>query len=195
VHYINSCDTILPIHPSIHPLKPMSSSSSSAPSVSLQFSLVDNPRTQIEEWYEDVMAKSRGLCIQWDPTGAITLVAGDVVWNTVPGITSNLADVLARAAALQYKARPDFDPPPALYPAATAVELANWKLEMDMHFAYTLAQTTLSLALMASVGPGPVNKNLLKVEYTPTPLHFLTPRQIINCMFNKHASLYLQIFY
>ncbi len=61
----------------------MSSSSSTAPSVSLQFSLVDNPRTQIEEWYEDVMAKARGLCIciQWDLTGAITLVASDTVWN------------------------------------------------------------------------------------------------------------------
>jgi hypothetical protein len=42
----------------------------------------------------------------------------------------------------------DFDPPVALDPAATAVELANLKLEMDMHFAYTLAQNTLSLALM-----------------------------------------------
>jgi hypothetical protein len=155
--------------------------------VSLQFSLVDNPRTQIEEWYEDVMAKARGLCIQWDLTGAITLVASDSVWNAVPGNITNLADVLARAAAPQYRARPDFDPPVALAPTATAVELANWKLEMDMHFAYTLAQNTLSLALMASVGP--VNKTLLKVEYTPTPLHFLTPRQIIDCMFKKHASL------
>ena len=175
------------IHPPPPPPKPMSSSSSTAPSVLLQFSLVDNPRTQIEEWYEDVMAKARGLCIQWDLTGAITLVASDSVWNAVPGNITNLADVLARAAAPQYRARPDFDPPVALDPAATAVELANWKLEMDMHFAYTLAQNTLSLALMASVGP--VNKTLLKVEYTPTPLHFLTPRQIIDCMFKKHASL------
>ncbi len=115
----------------------MSSSSSTAPSVSLQlqFSLVDNPRTQIEEWYEDVMAKTRGLCIQWDLTGAITLVpvASDTVWNAVPGNITNLADVLARVAAPQYRARPGFDPPVALDPAATAVELANWKMEMDMH--------------------------------------------------------------
>jgi hypothetical protein len=39
------------------------------------------------------------------------------------------------------------------------------------------------------VSVGPVNKTLLKVEYTPTPLHFLTPRQIIDCMFKNHASL------
>ena len=56
-----------------------------------------------------------------------------------------------------------------------------------MHFAYTLAQNTLSDALLASVGP--VNKALLKVEFHPTPLHFLTPRQIVDCMFKTHASL------
>ena len=165
----------------------MSSVSSTAPSVSLRFSLVDNPRTQIEEWYDDLMAQARRLCIQWDITGAITLVASDPVWNAVPGNITNLAAVLARGDAPQYRARPDFDPPAALDPAATAVELANWKLEMDMHFAYTLAQNTLSLALLASVGP--VNTTLLKVAYTPTPLHFLTPRQIVDCMFTKHASL------
>jgi hypothetical protein len=164
----------------------MASSSSTVPSVSLQVSLVDNLRTQIEEWYEDVMAKARGLCIQWDLTGAITLVASDAVWNAVRGFITNLANVLTRAAAPQYRAQPDFDPPVALDPAATAVELANWKLEMDMHFAYTLAQNTHTLALMSSVGP--VNKTLLKVEYTPNPLHFLTLRQIIDCMFKKHAN-------
>ncbi len=162
-------------------------SSSTAPSVSLRFSLVDNPRTQIEEWFEDIMAQARRLCIQWDITGAITLVASDSVWNAVPGNITNTAQVLAGSHPPAYRPRPDFDPPVALDPAATAVELANWKLEMDMHFAYTLALNSLSLALLASVGP--VNTTLLKVAYTPTPLHFLTPRQIIDCMFTKHASL------
>jgi hypothetical protein len=117
----------------------------------------------------------------------ITLVASDSVRNAVPGNITNLAAVLARGDALQYRARPEFDPPTALDPDATAIELANWKLEMDMHFEYTLVQNTLSLELLASVRP--VNTNLLKVAYTPTPLHFLTPRQIVDCMFNKHASL------
>jgi hypothetical protein len=99
----------------------------------------------------------------------------------VPGNITNLADVLTRAAAPQYRTRPDFDPPATLDPAATAVELSAWKLEMDMHFAYTLTQNALSLALM--------DKTLLKVEFTPTPLHFLTPRQIIHYMFKKYAAL------
>ncbi len=72
----------------------MSSSAAIATSVSLQFSLADNPRTQIEEWFEDVQAKARGLCIQWDLTGAITLVASDLVWNAVPDNITNLVDVL-----------------------------------------------------------------------------------------------------
>ena len=108
-------------------------SSSTAPSVSLRFSLVDNPRTQIEEWYEDLMAQARRLCIQWDITGAIILVASNAVWNAVPGNITNLAAVLGQGDAPQYRARPDFDPLVALDPAATAVDLANWKLEMDMH--------------------------------------------------------------
>ncbi len=91
------------------------------------------------------MAQARRLCIQWDDTtGAINVVASDAIWNAVPGNITNLAAVLAP----QYRAKPDFDPPAA--PAATAVEVANWKLEVvDMHFAYTLAQNTLSLALLA----------------------------------------------
>ena len=99
--------TIQPIHPSIQSSKPMSSVSSTAPSVSLRFSLVDNPRTQIEEWYDDLMAQARRLCIQWDITGAITLVASDPVWNAVPGNITNLAAVLARGDAPQYRARPE----------------------------------------------------------------------------------------
>ncbi len=59
----------------------MSSVSSTAPSVLLRYSLVDNPRTQIEECYDDLMAQARRLCIQWDITGAISLVASDAVWN------------------------------------------------------------------------------------------------------------------
>ena len=149
----------------------MSSVSSTAPSASLRFSLVDNPRTQIEEWYDDLMAQARRLCIQWDITGAITLVASDPVWNAVPGNITNLAAVLARGDAPQYRTRPDFDPPAALDPAATAVELANWKLEMDMHFAYTLAQNTLSLALLASVGPVNIHDSFKSRVYSyPSPL-------------------------
>jgi hypothetical protein len=96
---------------SIHPTQAYVFLFSTAPSVSLQFSLVDNPHTQIEEWYEDVMAKARGLCIQWDLTGAITLVASNAVWNAVPGKLANPAQVLAGSHPPAYRPRPDYDPP------------------------------------------------------------------------------------
>ncbi len=73
----------------------MSSGTTPFGPVSLKFSLVDNPRTQIEEWFEDVSAKARRLCVQWDPTGAITLIASDAVWNAIPGNIANSAQVLA----------------------------------------------------------------------------------------------------
>ena len=159
----------------------MSSLAAPAPSVLLRFSLA--------EWFEDISAKARGLCVQWDRTGAITLIASDQGWNAIPGNIVNQAAVLAQGAAPQYRPRPDYDydPPADLDPAATTVELATWRLEMDMHFAYTLAQNALALALLDSVGSA--NQASLKVEFHPTPLHFLTPRQIVASMFQKHAAL------
>ncbi len=77
------------------------------------------------------MAQAQRVCLQWDITGAIILVTSDAVWNAVPGNITNLAAVLARGDAPQYRARPDLDPPAASDPAATAVELVNWKLEND----------------------------------------------------------------
>ncbi len=88
-----------------------------------------------------------------------------------------------------YKARPDFTPPAALDPAATAVESANWRLEMDMHFEYTMANKALATAILDSVGES--NKAALKVAFHPHPLHFLTPLEMITEMFRKHAALTL----
>jgi hypothetical protein len=122
-----------------------------------------------------------------DRTGAITLIATDEVWNAIPGNIVNLVAVLAQGTAPQYRARSDFDPPAALDPQATTVELAQWRLEMDMHFAYTLAQNALALALLDSVGPA--NQASLKVQFHPTPLHFLTPLQIVESIYQKHAAL------
>jgi hypothetical protein len=126
----------------------MSSLAAPAPSVLLRFSLADSPRTQIVKWFEDLSAKAHGLCVQWDRTGAITLIATDPVWNAIPGNIVNQAAVLAQGAAPQYRARPDFDPPADLDPQATTAEMATWRLEMDMHFAYNLAQNASALALL-----------------------------------------------
>ena len=157
------------------------SSDLSPPSVSLRFSLVDNPRTQIQDWFEDLSSKACGLCSQWDSTGAITLISTDAVWRAIPGHTTG------PATAIVYRARPDYTPPAALDPAATAVELANWRLEMQMHFAYTKAQSVLATAILDSIGLA--NHAALKVAHHPTPLHFLTPIQMVEEMFRKYAAL------
>jgi hypothetical protein len=117
----------------------MSSGTIIPASVSLKFSLVDNPRTQIEEWFEDVSAKARGLCVQWDPTGAITLIASDVVWNAIPGNIANLAQVLAGTHPPAYRSRPDYDPPTAIDKAATAVELSEWRMEIGNGYALCIS--------------------------------------------------------
>jgi hypothetical protein len=152
--------------------------------VSLRFSLADEPRTHIKYWHEDLSAKACGLCPQWDTTGAITLIADDAYWNAMPGHITRPAATGIPAA---YKARPDFTPPAALDSAATAVELVNWRLEMDMHFAYTMANKALATAVLDSVGES--NKAALKVAFHPHPLHFLTSLEMVTEMFRKHAAL------
>jgi hypothetical protein len=171
---------ILPIHPSTL----IMSSDPRHTSVSLRLSLADNPRTQIHDWFEDLSAKACGLCSQWDSTGAITIIATDEVWRAIPGHTTGAASHLV------YRARPDFDPPAALDPAATAVDLANWRLEMQMHFAYTTAQATLANAILESVGLA--NQAALKVAHHSTPLHFLSrllQALILQALIRKHATL------
>ena len=140
------------------------------PIVSLKFSLADDPRTHIKEWHEDLCAKAYGLCPQWDITGAITLIADDAYWNAMPG---HITTPAAGTTAAVYKARPDFTPPAALDPAASPVDLATWRLEMDMHFAYALASKALATAILDSLGAS--NQAALKVAYHPRLLHFLTP--------------------
>ena len=154
------------------------------PIVSLRFSLADEPRTHIQDWYEDLSAKAYGLCPQWDPTGAITLIADAAYWNAMPGHITTPATPGHPAV---YKARPDFTPPADLDAAATAVELATWRLEMEMHFAYTMANKALATAILDSVGES--NKAALKVAFHPRPLHFLTPIEMVTEMFRKHAAL------
>ena len=97
------------------------------PTVSLRFSLADEPRTHVKDWLEDLSAKASGICSQWDPTGAITLIADAAYWNAMPGHITTAATP------------GDFSPPAALAATATPVELTTWRLEMDMYFDHTMA--------------------------------------------------------
>ncbi len=94
------------------------------------------------------------VCCQHDFSGALTLVATNTVWAQYPGKVTNMADVLANGDAPNIRARIAWGPPPALDPAATAVEIMLYKQATDRHQAYNVASTCLStaLALVDSVG-------------------------------------------
>ena len=52
-------------------------SSSTPTTLVLLFSLGDNARTKLPDWYGDVCSQARNLCAQHERTGALTLVARD----------------------------------------------------------------------------------------------------------------------
>jgi len=69
--------------------------------------------------------------------------------------------------------------------AAAAVIAVN-KRDLDKHYAYTTAISTLNLALLASVGAD--NKTLLKGLILPAPLYSLTPMQIVEAMLLEYGE-------
>ncbi len=80
----------------------------SSSTLTLTHSLVNDPRTTLEMWLEEAETVARNLCPQHDPTGALTLVATDVVWREIPGNIANPAGVL-QGDPPQYRARPTWD--------------------------------------------------------------------------------------
>ena len=46
--------------------------------------LANDSRAQLEPWLEEFETHARNLCAQHDATGALTLVASDDVWNSIP---------------------------------------------------------------------------------------------------------------
>ena len=165
------------------------SSSAQATQVMLLFSLSETPRNKLLEWYEDVCAQARGLCAAFDIAGALSLVAYPTEWNAYPGNLTNAADVLANGDPPNFRARPTFAQP-ADHPAdavAAVLVLAVHKRAMDKHYAYTMASSTLNVALLASVGLD--NRVLLQAVYNPIPFYALTPLQIVEAMFAEHGVL------
>jgi hypothetical protein len=63
--------------------------------ITLTHSLAIDPRTHFEDWLEDVETQARHQCPQHDATGALTLVATNLVWAQLPDNITNAAQVLA----------------------------------------------------------------------------------------------------
>jgi hypothetical protein len=144
-------------------------SSSAHPPLTLLFSLLDIPRNKLLDWYEDVCAQARGLCTAYDIAGALSLVAYPTEWNAYPGNITNAAEVLANGDPPHFRARTIYDRPADHPDDAAAGILAVHKRATDKHHAYTMANSTLNVALLASIGPD--NKVLLQAVYNVIPMY------------------------
>jgi hypothetical protein len=161
-------------------------SSSIAPSVTLQFSLSDDPRTRLPEWYKDVCKASSALLSHLDEAGGLFLVCTDATWHSFPGVLTNAADVLANGDPPDYRARPDFPRPAAHAANAIAAVLSLYKQALDTRVSYTVAKAALTAALLASIGSD--NETYLEATMHPVPVYSLSPRQIVDAMFIKHGQ-------
>ena len=69
--------------------------------------LANDSRAQLEPWLEEFETYARNLCAQHDATGALTLVASDLVWQSIPANQTSAVRIAAGE-------RPSFPRPPDL---------------------------------------------------------------------------------
>jgi hypothetical protein len=120
--------------------------------ITLTHSLAHDSRTNLETWLEEAETLARNLCPQHDPTGALTLVATDVVWKDFPVNLANRAQVLAGTHPPAYRARPTWDLPAQHANNAAAAVVSIYKQELVRHTDYSMAESALATALLASIG-------------------------------------------
>jgi hypothetical protein len=127
------------------------------------------------------------MCPQHDPTGALTLVASNEVWNwnQQPENHTNAAQVLAGTHAAVYRARPTWDMPTAHVNNAASAVVSIYREDVTRHTDYTLASKALAKALLESIGDK--NQVLLKTLHPTLKIYSLTPRQIVDAMVAKHG--------
>jgi hypothetical protein len=121
-------------------------------------------------------------CPQRDPTGALTLVATDVVREQQPKNFTNPAEVLAGAHAAVYRARPTWAMPTTHANNAPSATMSIYRQDFTRFNA--LASKALAKVLLDSTG----EKNLVSLKaLRPTlKIYSLTPRQIVDAMSDKH---------
>ena len=148
-------------------------------------SLADEPRFHLEAWLEEAETAAVNLCPQHDPTGALTLVATDVVWEQQPENLTNLAQVLAGTHQAVYRARPTWTMPVTHAANAASATVSIYRQELTRFNEYTLASKALAKVLLDSIGPK--NQVLLKTLHPTLKIYAFTPRQIVDAMFDKHG--------
>ena len=71
--------------------------------------LANDSRAQLEPWVEEFETHARNLCAQHDVTGALTLVASDLVWQSIPANQTSAVRIAA-GDLLSATARPGINP-------------------------------------------------------------------------------------
>ena len=145
--------------------------------------LANDSRAQLEPWLEEFETHARNLCAQHDATGALTLVASDDVWNSIPA--NQTTAVRIAAGDPPHRARPTWDPPQPHPNNAAAAVVSLYKMEATRHADFSMASSTLNTALLASVGEK--NRNHLKTTFPALKLYMLSPREIVDTMRAKHG--------
>ena len=145
--------------------------------ITLTKSLADDPRSELEPRLEDIEKQARNLCPQHDITGALCLVVPDDVWNLVPGNITNPVRV-ATGSPPAYRARPNWDMPAQHANNAAAAVVSIYKAEAARFTDFSLASSSLSNALLASIGEA--NETYLKTVFPTQRTYMLTPREIVD---------------
>jgi hypothetical protein len=97
--------------------------------------LANDSRAQLEPWLEEFETYARNLCAQHDATGALTLVASDDVWNSIPA--NQTTAVRIAAGDPPHRARPTWDPPQPHPNHAAAAVVSLYKMEATRHADYS----------------------------------------------------------
>ena len=148
-------------------------------------SLAHEPRIHLEAWLEEAETVAVNLCPQHDPTGALTLVATDVVWEQQPENLTNTAQVLAGSHAAVYRARPTWGMPATHAGNAASATVSIYRQELTRFNEYTLASKALAKVLLDSIGEK--NQVLLKTLHPTLKIYAFTPRHIVDAMYDKHG--------
>ncbi len=124
------------------------------------------------------------MCAMHDVTGALTLVMTDAKWTSIPANLTNPVDVAAGHPAV-YRAHPTFDMPQAHANNAASAVVNIHKMAVTRHNDYSFASSTLTTALLASIGEA--NEDTLRTTFPDLAPYTLTPRQIVDTMLAKHG--------
>ncbi len=105
--------------------------------------------------------------------------------ETRPGNITNPAEVAAGTHPAVYRARPNWDMPVQHANNATAAVVSIYKAEAARFTDFSLASSSPSNALLASIGD--TNETYLKTVFPAQRTYMLTPREIVDTMTAKHG--------